>query len=326
MHLLPLLLSALAHAAEPALRMDVDADAPLDVPAIAQALSSELDTTVLLEGEAPARVTVRAQGPGTIAIVYEGDDGARRERVVELPAETAESTRVVVLLVSNLARDQVGRLALPAVNEVGPATDTAETTDPAADEHAAGVAASPASPTGDTPSAPVPAQTAHADTREPAERRFLLGAVVVGGAAGVDDVVTPLVGWGLEFGARVTPHLRLGVARIAVAAGGSFPDDGTTFLHVNGTPYAELSTTLGARVEPYGRAGVLLRGTDEGESPLEIAPYLGGGARFYASRLVAIGLEVGANLVVSDELTLAARPLPRWSVPGTVGLSTTFHF
>lgn len=296
MNLLLLLASALAAepapaTTEPALRMEVDDDAALDVPAIAQALTSELDVAVILEGDAPARVSVRAQGPGTIAIVYEGDDGARRERVVELPPESAESTRIVVLLVSNLARDQVGALGLaPVVEEAAPA----ET--------------------------PAPVRT----WRDPQDRPFHFGVAVTGGAAALDELA-PFVAFGLETGWRVTPHFAFGVTGISVSGGGS-TSGGKPVVQVNGTPYAELSGWVGSRVEPFGRAGVMIRGNNADDGGFGAAPTLGGGARFYANRMIALGLEADARLVVTEGFQINEARLPLGSVLGTVGFSTTFHF
>lgn len=295
-----LLVPSFASAAEPALSVEVASDTALDAPAIAEGLGSELDVAVVLDGEAPARVSVRSQGPDTIAILYEGEDGTRRERVVELPRESAESTRIVVLLVANLARDQIGALGLAAP----PAPEEAP---PAAPEEAA------------------------RPRREPRDRRFHVGGSAGGFAADVDGEVTPFLLWGVEAGVRVTPNLTFGVARISGSAGAATSDEGVgdVFFQLHGTPYAEVSGWAGTRLEPFGRVGTLIRGKAQNSSVagwFDAAPYLGAGVRYYPTRAFSLGLEAGVNLVVTEELTLGGEPLPRWSLPGSLAASTTFHF
>ncbi|MFN7145204.1 MAG: universal stress protein [Myxococcota bacterium] len=104
-----LLLLASAFAATPTLRVEVDAGTPLDVPALAAALGEELDTTVVLEGEAPARVVVRAEGAGTVTIVYESDDGARRERHVDLVAVGSRGLGTIDRVVMGSVSDEMAR-------------------------------------------------------------------------------------------------------------------------------------------------------------------------------------------------------------------------
>ncbi|MES2644131.1 MAG: hypothetical protein V4850_31890 [Myxococcota bacterium] len=287
-----LLLVSLAAAAEPALRVEVDeaAAARLDVATVVGALGEELDVHVILEGEAPARVSVRADGPDAVAIVYERDDGTRRERVVQLPGERGESTRIVVLLVSNLARDQVG--AVPPVDVVEAAPAEAE-------------------------ALRVP--------RAPADRKFHLGAGVVAGAATVEDRTTAFYLWGVEVGGRLGDHVGVGMAHLSV--NGGFGSGGATVLFA-GTPYLEVAGFVAPRVQPYSRVGLLVQTqtSSRAQSWFEAAPYLGGGARVFVTPSLAVGLEVGAHLVVTEELTLGNARLSRWSLPGTVGLSTTFNF
>jgi hypothetical protein len=297
MNVLLLLVSLAAAADDPALRVEVDEAAAtrLDVAAVVGALGEELDVHVILEGEAPARVTVRADGPDAVTIVYERDDGTRRERVVQLPVERGESTRIVVLLVSNLARDQVGTLP-PSAAPVEKA----------------------APPEPEAPRVP----------RAPADRKFHLGAGVVAGAATVGDQTTPFYLWGVDVGWRFGDHVGAGLAHLAVMGGVDSEGDATAMF--NGTPYLELAGFTTRRFQPYSRVGLLVQAhTGSYWRPdgwFEAAPYVGGGARVFVTPSFAVGLEVGAHLVVTEELTLGNARLSRWSLPGTVGLSTTFNF
>lgn len=294
------LVTSAARAADPTLRVEVDpvAATRLDVGAITRALGDELDVEVVLSGDAPARVIVRAQADALI-LRYEDDAGAERERAVALPDEPAESTRIVVLLVSNLARDQVADLLGGPVPVEGPP---------------------PTPPVATKPPAP----------RGPGDRAFHVGIGVTGGGATTSaGTVEPFFLWGAELGWRVAPRLKVGVARMSVGIGGSSGEASTVSVFVHGTPCVEVSGFVGERLEPFGRAGVLVRGKDSSSRDagwFEAAPYLGGGARLYVTPAVALGLEVGVNLVVTEGLTLGTSPLPRWSVPGSFGATTTFHF
>lgn len=319
MNLLLLLLPS-AFAAAPTLRVEVDAAAPVDVPALAAALGEELDTTVVLDGDAPARVVVRAEGGGTITVVYEADDGARRERLVDLPREPEESTRTVVLIASNLARDQVGafdpREAAPvetaAVEPVRVETVPVEIV--------------PAETVGAAPAGSVATVTRR---REPDDRHFHFGTNMIFGALPeqVDRDLLMLVGF--ETGGRITRNFSFGVTR-ASFLDLAYESDGAGVLRLNGTPYAQVSGWLGERVEPFGRVGVAIRGVearDEKTDPwFEAAPYAGGGLRYYPARYLGVGFELGANVVASDTFTLYGEALPRWTVLPTTSVTTTLTF
>lgn len=312
------LATAPAGAADPTLRVEVDpvAATRLDVDAITRALGDELDVEVVLTGDAPARVTVRAQA-GAVTLRYEDDAGAARERAVALPDEPAESTRIVVLLVSNLARDQIGDLLGGPVAAVEPLAPAAG---PPVTEPDRAEGAPPTPPVEKTARVP----------RGPSDRNVHVGVGVTGGGATTPSgTVEPFFLWGAELGWRVAPRLKVGVARMSIGAGGSSSDASTVSVFVHGTPCLEVAGFVGERLEPFGRAGVLVKGKSESSRDagwFEAAPYLGGGARLYVTPAVALGLEVGVNLVVTDGLTLGSTPLPRWSVPGSFGATTTFHF
>ncbi|MFN7144563.1 MAG: hypothetical protein ACK4YP_12365 [Myxococcota bacterium] len=300
--LLSLALAIAPAAAGSTVRVAIDpaVAARLDVPALARALGEELDVAVLLDGDAPARVTVRADHADAVVLRYEDDAGAVRERSVALPDEPAESTRVVVLLVATLARDQVGDLVEP---------------------EGAPVEEAPAS---------TPAGTAARPRRGPSDRDVHVGIGVTGGGAPTSaGTVEPFFVWGAELGWRVAPRLKVGLARMSFGFGGSSSDPSTVAAFVRGTPHVEVSGFAGERLEPFGRAGVLVRGKTESSRDagwFEAAPYLGGGARLHVTPAIAFGLEVGVNLVVTEGLTLGSAALPRWSVPGSFGATTTFHF
>ncbi len=161
--------------------------------------------------------------------------------------------------------------------------------------------------------------------REPAERRVRIGGRVLAGAAVVDGEAVPLYEWRTETGVRLGRGVSIGIMNTAGFNAGA---EGTVAF-VHGTPFVEVSRFVGARVEPYGRAGVLLRGhadTPERDLLLEAAPYLGGGARVYPTRGFSVGLEASAHLVVTDELTLGGVRLARGVVPVSAALSTAVHF
>lgn len=321
MNLLLLLLLPSAAAATPTLRVEVDAAAPLDVPALAAALGEELDTTVVLDGDAPARVVVRAEGGGTITVVYEADDGARRERLVDLPREPEESARTVVLIASNLARDQVGafdpREAAPVEAPVVVEPVVAEP-----------VVVEPV-PVETVGAAPVGSVATVTRRREPDDRRFHFGTNMIFGALPESSERDLLMLVGFETGARITRNFGFGVTRASFLDLG-YASDGAGVLRLNGTPYAQLSGWLGERVEPFGRVGVAIRGVearDEKTDPwFEAAPYAGGGLRYYPARYLGVGFELGANVVASETFTLYGDAMPRWTVLPTTAVTTTLTF
>lgn len=161
--------------------------------------------------------------------------------------------------------------------------------------------------------------------KEPAERRFHVGGGAYAGAASVDGRAVPFYEWRTETGVHLGRGVSVGIAHMIGFGGDS--DGVVGFVH--GTPFVELGGFVGTRVQPYGRAGILLRGhgdTPEREVLLEAAPYVGGGARVFPTRAWSVGLEVGAHVVVTDALTLGGEQLPRWAVPATATLSTAVHF
>jgi len=61
------------------------------------------------------------------------------------------------------------------------------------------------------------------------------------------------------------------------------------------------------------------------EGIFQVAPFLGGGVRFWIADWFSLGVALGLHLVLTDAYRMGSIELPQWSLPGTLGLSAEFH-
>lgn len=265
---------------------------PIDGERLRAALERELGRRVVLgrAGTPQLSVSVRADGRGSLR--YVAADGTRRRRDVQLPADRGERLRELTLFASNLVRDQTSDLIAPPPGS-----------EPAAVERAGNLAL---------------------------ERPFHLGlsgsfgltAREMGGASNVQVFGA----YGLLLSGTVDRMVSVGVTRLAVGAGFSSLEGAIFSLEM--TPMVELFGFPDPRVQVYGQLGLAVQGrtqTSFREEILQLAPFLGGGVRFWIADWFSLGLELGLHLVLTDAYRMGSAVLPQWSLPGTLGSSVAFH-
>lgn len=175
-----------------------------------------------------------------------------------------------------------------------------------------------------------------ADVPEPPPANFALARPLhlgLGGFGGIAIVPEPsgteLVGWGWWGHAlTVTVHdfVSLGVTRTGFGFGYSSIEGPVLTFDV--TPMVELFDFVDPHVQLYTQLGATLQGrseTEVDEAAFQASGFLAVGARFWATEWFSIAVDVGANLTLTRDYFLAGHPLPRWSVPLSLGLALEWH-
>jgi hypothetical protein len=109
---------ASAHAEEPAARSTalVIHSAPwdLDPEDVREAIAREIGSAVTLEGEATSRrpaLVLRSEPNRRVTLTYQGEDGRRTGRTIDLPNDPDRAAETIALLAANLVRDEAAELA-----------------------------------------------------------------------------------------------------------------------------------------------------------------------------------------------------------------------
>lgn len=265
----------------------VEPELDLDADILREGLARDLERAVVVEGDAPSRLEVRAVD-GRVVLRYEEGDSAR-ERRVELPDDPAEATATVLLIASNLVRD-------PTLELIAPESD--------------------GSPDAEEPSPSFA-------VRHPFRLNF--GALV--GAASTPVGTRGYWHLGMDLVGTVHPNLAVGVTRISLGFGASSIDgfifslQGTPTLELFGfvDPHVQVFAQLGVALQ--GRAQTASR-----EGFVQVAPYLGGGTRIFPNDWFSIGVEIGLHLIATDSFLMGDVALPQGSLAGSAGLSANWHF
>lgn len=285
--------------AEDALALYVDPALALDVEALRAGLAADLGYEVAVSDADAARLTVTSHEGGA-ELRYE-DEGAARVRRVELPADRAEAGATLVLIAANLVRDPTDQLvgAAPEPEPVVP--------EPPAEELAP------------VPEAPAPSFAV--------QNPFRLSLGILAGAASTPSGVAGYWYLGLDLMGAVHPNIAIGITRLSFGLG--FSSVESFVFSLQGTPTLEVSAFVDPHVQVYGQVGVALQGraqTAFREGYFQVAPFVGGGVRFWANEWITIGLEIGLHVVATDAFLMGDVALPQGSVAGSGALNVGFHF
>jgi len=286
--------------AEDVLALYVDPALALDVEGLRAGLAADLGYEVTFADEGAARLSI-ASREGGAELRYE-DDGAARVRRVELPADPAEAGATLVLIGANLVRDPTDQL-VGAAPEAAPAVP-----EPPREEVAP-----------ETPEPPVPSFAV--------QNPFRLSLGILAGAASTRSGVSGYWYLGLDLMGTVHPNISIGITRLSFGFG--FSSVESFIFSLQGTPTLEVSAFVDPHVQAYGQIGVALQGraqTAFREGYFQVAPFVGGGVRFWANDWITIGLEIGLDVVATDAFLMGEVELPQGSVAGSGALNVGFHF
>lgn len=346
------LVAGAAHAQSPPpilIELDVATTAQIDGEALAVALANELGTPVMLatpetprSSESPC-LRLHALGPRRMRLVLVRPDGSTMRRTSSVHADAAERLATLVILASNLLRDESGELlamlrrraptpdeteepepvvtpepvVAPEPEPQEPAESAPLSTEPAAGEEP--IATTPA------PLPPTPADAVGADPPAPSTPRdpFLRlgvsgqvgtvphagGSFDVAWLAGVDAMITPL------------PFFAVGVR----ALGGGYTT--TRAWCVGAAPFVELAWRFADVLDLHGGAGVHLQyiARDDTYETAGVAPLVVAGARLYLDPAVSLSLETALHFVTSTVFHVGSDLLPQGAVSWTGGLALAFH-
>lgn len=191
------------------------------------------------------------------------------------------------------------------------------------------------------PSAPVPAPepVVEAPTSAPIddegleddlegdEGAFEVGPVslglsgLVGTREGSDGSFAPTWTAGIDLGFRVGEVVSIGVRRLTIGATAQGPERWA----FGASPYVELTGRVWERLEVYGQLGAALEGRTGLGSVIGIAPFAGGGVRFFPISIFSIALEGAAHVPVTDSFVLGHEIFPLGAVVLQGGLALAFH-
>lgn len=171
--------------------------------------------------------------------------------------------------------------------------------------------------------APLPLPAPEGDEPEPA---FVLHPVSLGlsGLVGTHDGTNGLAPtWtaGLDVGFRLHDLVALGVRRVTAAATAQGRDQWAIGL----SPYVELAGRVAERVELYGQLGAALEVRAGFGTGVGVAPFTGGGVRFFVADLFSIAVEGAAHVPVTDTFLLGHEVFPLGAVILQGGLALAFH-
>ncbi|WP_236516570.1 hypothetical protein [Sandaracinus amylolyticus] len=196
------------------------------------------------------------------------------------------------------------------------------------------VPAEPAPPPPSEPIAPAPvAEVAvePAPEPEPEPDVFAPGFFSIGlsGLVGLRDAphheISPTWTSGIDVGFRVLPWLSVGARRIGYGHATTLVGDRHA---IGASPALELTMPLWERVQPYAQvgAGVQVRfGGAQGRTT-GIAPFIGGGVRFFVAEIFSIAVESAMHVpVTEDGFLFGHEVLPQGSVVLQGGLAFAFH-
>jgi hypothetical protein len=288
-----------------------DAGGALDLERLRAALELELGRPVVVGGQGPARLVLRVADDGAIELRYEAAE-ARRSRRIRLHVYEPEPARVVMLVASNLVRDQDVEIAREI--EVRPPEE---------------------------PRAPADRSPPREPVSAPPETVARSWRVGIGASVGLTLVHGPpaillapqdatagspvlyLVGASLSY--TVAPVLAIGIADVtfgvARLAGG---DSG----FAGGSPFAEIFFSIDPRVQIFGDAGLAIQGRfgHERARGAGLAGTAHLGVRFFPLDAMSLAASVGGHVVLTDAFALGERLLPQWSVAGHAGVQVGWHF
>lgn len=346
------------------IEIDATTAIAIDGEALAAALAHELGTDVVVASDETPRASespclrLHAISPRRVRLVLVRPDGSTMRRTSSVHADASERLATIVILASNLLRDESGELLAllrrrepeepapvsePEVVEpevVEPAIVEPEVVEPAPEPPVAAPevtpAEAPASPIEEAPSdegtetetpallaptphPPIESPSPPSPPRDPFLRVAMSGQLgTVPHAGGNYDLA-----WiaGVDLMATPLPFLAVGLRAI----GGGFTT--TRAWCVGAAPFVELAWRFADVLDLHGGAGVHLQyiARDETYETAGVAPLVLVGARFYADPIFSISLETALHFVASTVFHVGSDLLPQGAISWTGGLSLAFH-
>lgn len=346
--------------------LDASTVGQIDGEALAIALANELHTPVVLATEETPRtrespcLTLHALGPRRVRLVLVRPDGSTLRRTSSVHADASERLATIVILASNLLRDESGELLAmlrrravpeppepevpasepestePAPESSAPAVETpegepvaSETMAPTPESETTSVEATPVSEPALAPPTPVettvvPTAPVEAPPAPSAPRDPFLRLGASGQLGSVPHARgTYDLAWiaGIDVMFTPLPFLAVGVR----ALGGGFTT--TRAWCVGGAPFVELAWRFVDVLDLHGGAGVHLQyiARDATYETAGVAPVVMAGARVYFDRVVSLALETELHFAASNVIHVGTDLLPQGAVSWTGGLSLAFH-
>jgi len=276
------------------------------------ALAAELERPVLLDVPGEPSLEVRV-GPQLATLVYVPEGGEARVREIEVSGEPAARRETLVLVASNLLRDQT------------------------ADLIAASAAAEPVPP---PPAVAAPEPAPSFALTHPLH----LGVTLQGGLVWFErpappsglclTVRCPTAGPVADFGGalslslmgQITEHVALGLRGITV--GGGYSSIEGTLLSVTLEPTVELGAFVDPHVQLFGQVGfpVQIRNqTALNDQLFQSGAALRVGLRLWAVEWFSVDLEIDTRVNFTDGFHYAGYGLVAFGSVTTAGLTAGFH-
>ena len=303
-----------------------------ELRALAPGLSAELGMPVVVASEGAYRV---APGETQLHVRIRGDavhvsvtrpDGLRVERDLVLPPDPEERAHVLIVLASNLARDQTSDLLASLRHgpdpEQGPAEATSisiegESPEVAAEAVDASQPSAAPSVVTDVAGEPVSQEEPPVDPWRHRLWRLGMGGHI-GTAPTLDGGIVPWGIAGLDLVLLPIQEVGAGLRDVGVVSDGV-----STAIQL--TPVVELSYRPIRELDLHVIVGcdleVVLRDQDPS---FGAAPRLGVGPRFFLVPIFSIAADVTARVIASDSFHSAITVFPQGAVP--IAFSTSFAF
>jgi len=279
------------------------------------ALAAELERPVLLDVEGEPSLQVRV-GPGLATLVYSAAGGEVRVREIEVVQEPDARRAELVLVASNLLRDQASDLIVAAaVPEASPAPELQGSV-----------------PGGEAPSF----ATTHP---------LHLGVTLRGGLLYLERPVAPgtvmcvrapcpgtetVADFGgdlsLSLMGQVVPSVALGLRGLTVGFGYSSLEG--TIFSLTLAPTVELGGFVDRHVQLFAQLGFPVQGRTQSprrEEIFQVATALRAGVRLWPVDWFSIDLEIDTRMNWTEGFVYAGYELPQLSSVTTIGLNAGFH-
>lgn len=267
------------------------------------ALAAELERPVLLDVEGDPSLQVRV-GAGRATLVYAEGGGEVRVREIEVVEEPEARRTELVLVASNLLRDQTRELIVAAAVPEAPPAPAPESEALAADG------------------------SSFATTHP-----LHLGVTLRGGLVyferprpGTETVADFGGDLSLSLMGQVVENVALGLRGITVGFGVSSLEGALFSLTLE--PTVELGGFVDRHVQLFAQLGFPVQGrtqTSLREEILQVGTALRAGVRLWPAAWFSVDLEVDTRMNWTDGFHYAGYSLPQFGSVTTVGLNAGFH-